>query len=94
MTLRRLLALAVVAVTPPSSANAQGAALPPFLELRVPKPPTIASGDGGAFLAFEMHVTNFATQPMTLKRVEVSSGRPAEAGGRCSPLPTAPCSEA
>lgn len=71
MTLRRLLVLA--AVLAPSSANGQGAALPPFLELRIPKPPTIASGDGASFLAFEMHVTNFATQPMTLKRVEVST---------------------
>ena len=71
MTLWRLLVLA--AVLAPSSANGQGAALPPFLELRIPKPPTIASGDGASFLAFEMHVTNFATQPMTLKRVEVST---------------------
>jgi murein DD-endopeptidase len=71
VTLRRLLVLA--AVLAPSSANGQGAALPPFLELRIPKPPTIASGDGASFLAFEMHVTNFATQPMTLKRVEVST---------------------
>jgi murein DD-endopeptidase MepM/ murein hydrolase activator NlpD len=76
VTLRRGLVLAV-AVLAPSSAPAQGAALPPFLELRVPKPPTIASGDGASFLAFEIHVTNFATQPMTLKRVEVATVDPA-----------------
>ena len=75
MTLRRLLVLAV-AVLAPSSAHGQGAALPPFLELRVPKPPTIATGDGASFLAFEMHVTNFATQPMTVKRVEVATAAP------------------
>jgi hypothetical protein len=69
---RRLLVLAA-ALLAPSSANAQGAALPPFLELRVPKPPTIATGDGASFLAHEMHLTNFATQPMTLKRVEVAT---------------------
>ncbi|HJR34619.1 MAG TPA: M23 family metallopeptidase [Gemmatimonadales bacterium] len=72
MTLRRLLVLAA-AVLAPSSANGQGAALGPFLELRVPKPPTIATGNGASFLAFEMHVTNFAAQPMTLKRVEVAT---------------------
>ena len=77
MTIRRQLVLAVV-ILAPSSAHGQGAALPPFLELRIPKPPTIATGDGVSFLAFEMHVTNFAAQPMTLKRVEVAR---AGAGG-------------
>ena len=75
MTLRRLLVLAVAMLAPPS-AHAQGAALGPFLELRVPKPPTIATGNGASFLAYEMHVTNFATQPMTLKRVEVATTAP------------------
>lgn len=63
----------VLAAAAPLPAFAQGAALPPFLELRVPKPPTIATGDGTAFLAYELHVTNFAAQTMTLKRVEVAA---------------------
>jgi murein DD-endopeptidase len=75
VTIRRLLVLAA-AILAPSSANAQGAALPPFLELRIPKPPTVATGDGTSFLAFEMHVTNFASQPMTLKRVEIATAAP------------------
>jgi hypothetical protein len=68
-----LVVLAIgVAVAPPTAANAQGAALPPFVELRVPKPPTVATGDGVSFLAYEMHVTNFTSRPMTLQRVEVA----------------------
>ena len=62
-----------IAGAAPSAAAGQGTALPPFLELRVPKPPTVATGDGGSFLAFELHVTNFATQTMTLKRVEIAA---------------------
>jgi hypothetical protein len=50
---------------------AQGAVLPPALELRVPKAPTVALAPGESFLAYELHVTNFAGQPMTLKRIEV-----------------------
>src|SRR4029453_3954387 len=45
----------------------------PFLELRVSKPPTVATGDGASFLAFEVHLTNFAAQTMTLKSVEVAA---------------------
>jgi len=39
----------------------------------VPKPPTVASGNGASFLAYEVHVTNFAAQTMTLKRVDVAA---------------------
>ncbi len=56
--------------TRPQPAPAQ---LPPFLELRVPKAPTVATGDGAPFLAYELHVTSFAAQPVTLKQVEVSA---------------------
>jgi len=73
LSARHILSLAVLAVIAPSSASAQGTALPPFLELAIPKPPTVAAGDGAAFLAFELHVTNFAQQTMTLKRVEVAA---------------------
>ena len=44
--------------------------LPPFLELRVPKAPTIATAGGTAFLAHELHVTNFGSDTVTLARVE------------------------
>jgi hypothetical protein len=56
-------------------ALAAQASLPPFLELRVPKPPTVATGGGESFLAYELHVTNFAPQTMTLTKVEVATGR-------------------
>ena len=63
------------AAVPPAAAQA---ILPPALELRVPKAPTLATAPGEAFLAYELHVTNFAGQPMTLKRVEVvGAGNPA-----------------
>jgi murein DD-endopeptidase MepM/ murein hydrolase activator NlpD len=49
--------------------SAQG--LPPSVEFRVPKPPTVAVGDSGAFLAYELHVTNLTPNPLVLRRVEV-----------------------
>lgn len=55
------------------SADAQ-ALFPPFLEMRVPKPPTVATGENGSFLAYEVHVTNFIAQPITLKKLEVMAG--------------------
>lgn len=65
-------ALVLAAVVPGRGLPAQ-VSFPPYLELRVPKPPTVATGNGGSFLAYELHVTNFGTSPMTLKRVEVAS---------------------
>lgn len=59
--------------------TAQGATLPPPIELRVPKPPTVATGENGSFLAYELHVTSFASQPMTLKTIDVM---PASGEGR------------
>ena len=44
---------------------------PPFLEMRVPKPPTVANGENAQVLAYEVHVTNFTPQPITLKKLEV-----------------------
>ena len=51
-----------------------GAQIPPAVELRVPKPPTLAFNDSGAFLAYEIHVTNFTSSPLLLRRVEVLDG--------------------
>lgn len=56
-----------------SSLSAQ-TALPPNLELRIPKPPTVATAEQGSFVAYELHVTNFAVQPTTLRRIEVATG--------------------
>jgi hypothetical protein len=50
---------------------AQRALLPPSLEIRTPKPPTIGQGDGTRFLVYELHVTNLAPDTVILKRIEV-----------------------
>jgi hypothetical protein len=55
----------------PASLAAQAAQIPPSIEFRVAKPPTVASGDSGSFLTYELHVTNLTPQVMALKRVEV-----------------------
>ena len=68
--LRHLTVLGPLAALPAASLSGQ-AILPPPIELRVPKPPTVATADAGSFLVYELHVTNFGGQPLTLKRVEV-----------------------
>jgi len=45
--------------------------IPPSIEFRVPKPPTVAVSDSGALLSYELHVTNLTSIPMRLRRVEV-----------------------
>lgn len=59
-------------------APAQAAAFPPPLELRIPKPPTVATGENGSFLTYELHVTNFGRRPVTLTKVEVVGAAPSE----------------
>ncbi len=54
----------------PASAPAQ---IPSSIEFRVPKPPTVMVSDSGAFIVYELHVTNLTSTPMTLRRVEVLS---------------------
>ena len=70
---RSLLLWLVGAAAAPDALSAQGAILPPPLELRVPKPPTVANADAGGFLTYELHIGSFSQQPMTLKRVEVTT---------------------
>jgi hypothetical protein len=53
-----------------SSASIVGAQLPPFIEMRVPKAPTVATGENGSFLTYEVHITNFMGQPLTLKKLD------------------------
>jgi murein DD-endopeptidase len=66
-------AIATLTICAARLAAAQ-AQLPPFVEMRVPKAPTLASGDGASLLVHELHITNFQPTPLTLSRVEVLSG--------------------
>lgn len=73
------IALPVLAtVAAPDRAVAQ-AQLPPYVEMRVPKAPTVAGGNGASFLVHELHVTNFQPAPLNLVKVEVLTG---DADGR------------
>jgi hypothetical protein len=76
MQLSRCCALGALAVVLLPGASAPQAArwISPPVEIRVPKPPVVAPIDGGAVLAYEMHITNWAPQPFNLQRVEVVSG--------------------
>ena len=65
-------ALLLTAV-PVSAIAAQN--IPPSVEFRVPKAPTVAVGDSGAFLSYELHLTNLSTSVLTLKKVEVLAGQ-------------------
>jgi murein DD-endopeptidase MepM/ murein hydrolase activator NlpD len=47
--------------------------IPPSVEFRVPKAPTVAVSDSGSFLGYELFVTNLTPAAMTLRRVEVLS---------------------
>src|SRR6266550_4365248 len=55
-------------IAAPRIAEAQ---IPSSIEFRVPKTPTVATSDSGAFIAYELHVTNLTPGAMTLRRVEV-----------------------
>jgi murein DD-endopeptidase len=59
-----------------SSLLAQTRLSAPRFALRVPTPPTVANGETGAFLVYELHLTNFVAQQWTLQKVEVLSGAP------------------
>ena len=50
------------------------AQIPANIEFRAPKPPTVATGDSGAFLAYELHISNLAPVVVVLKRVDVVNG--------------------
>ena len=69
----RLVVVSVAVSALGRSLPAQVMTFPPFLELRVPKPPSVGTGDTGSFLAYELHVTNMTAQPTTLKKVEVAT---------------------
>src|SRR5262249_32003778 len=68
------LCLGILATAIAPSAFAQSnISFPPFLEMLVPKPPTVATAENGPLLVYEVHVTNFTPQPITLKKLEVMS---------------------
>ena len=56
---------------PISSSTTTNGPIPPPIEFVVPKAPAIAQGDSGAFLVYELHVTNLSGSVMSLKRLEV-----------------------
>jgi hypothetical protein len=67
------LVIAVLVTAAPPLADAQ-VQLPPFVEMRVAKAPTVVMGKGTGMLVHELHVTNFQATPLTLTRIEVLSG--------------------
>ena len=71
MDKRVTLCAILVAAGIPAVASAQGASLPPAIELRVPKPPTVATTETGSVLTYELHVTSFTAQPVALKKIDV-----------------------
>ena len=50
------------------------AQIPASIEFRVPKAPTVAVGDSGAFLTYELHITNLSPAVVVLKSVDVVNG--------------------
>src|ERR1700722_18442160 len=46
-------------------------AWPPELEMRVPFEPTAFPSNGRTYLTYELYLTNFGANPITLRRVEV-----------------------
>jgi hypothetical protein len=67
-TLRHTAALFTALALPTAAATAQ---LSSPLELRVPKAPTVAAGEGGSFLVYELHLTNFSPVSVNLRRIDV-----------------------
>jgi len=68
----RLFVVLLVAVTA-RTLNAQLAGFPPALEVRVPKAPTVTHGGGQVVLPYELHITNFTGQAVTIQKIEVLS---------------------
>lgn len=62
-------ALLTIAFAP--ALRAQPASFPPSFEVRVPKAPTVMHGGGQTILPYELHITNFTNQPITLQKIEV-----------------------
>ena len=65
-------AVAATGLTTPAALAAQLADRPVLVEVRVPKPPTLASGRNGDVLTYEVHVTNFTRAAVTWTGLDVS----------------------
>jgi hypothetical protein len=61
--------VALGSITPPIVAAAS--AWPLQLEMRVPFEPTAFPSGGRTYLAYELYLTNFTPDPLTLRRIEV-----------------------
>ncbi len=48
--------------------------------MRVPFAPAAFPSVGGAFVVYELHLTNFSANPMTLRRIEVIDAEGAAPG--------------
>ena len=59
-----------------SPLSAQTRMSAPRFALRVPTAPTVANGETGAFLVYELHLINTVAQQWTVQKVEVLSGTP------------------
>jgi murein DD-endopeptidase len=66
----------LIAWPTPSGLSAQTRMSAPRFALRVPNAPTVANGETGAFLVYELHLTNTVAQQWTVRKVEVLSGTP------------------
>ncbi|MBC7897751.1 MAG: M23 family metallopeptidase [Cytophagaceae bacterium] len=71
---KRAALLAVLLPTLGAVAGAQLADRPLFVEARVPKPPTIATGSTGSFLIYEVQVTSLDAKPLRWTRIDVMNG--------------------
>jgi murein DD-endopeptidase MepM/ murein hydrolase activator NlpD len=71
-TLSLALAFSILAIDAPA-ARAQAALLPPSVEIRTPKAPTVATGESSRYLVYELHVTNLGADTLTLERIDVLS---------------------
>ena len=69
---RSILILALAFVGSAVEAAAQLADRPLLIEARVPKAPPVASGSGGDYLLYELHVTNLEGREIKWTRLEVS----------------------
>jgi murein DD-endopeptidase len=63
--------LLIVATASPPGAHAQTAPMRRSFDLHVPVPPTPVPIAGTSQLVYELHIANFAREPLSLQRVEV-----------------------
>ena len=54
-----------------SASTPSGSPFPLQLEARVPFPPTAFPSSGRMHICYELYLTNFSANPMTLSRIEV-----------------------